>query len=57
MKKYIVALIMFMGVCSFSVSAKNDVRSYLVKDILQTEQAKQILGEDISFYFEDTKSP
>ncbi|AGH79970.1 excinuclease ATPase subunit [Psychromonas sp. CNPT3] len=51
------AVLIFMGVCAFPVSAKDDVRSYLVDDILKTEQAKQILGDEISFYFGTQKHP
>lgn len=40
-----------------SVQARDDIRDYVVADVLATEKAKEILGEDIRFYFGNQKHP
>lgn len=39
--------------CATSALARDDIREFSIADALATEQAKNILGDDIKFYFGD----
>lgn len=39
--------------CATSALARDDIRDYSIAEALATEQAKNILGDDIKFYFGD----
>ncbi len=39
--------------CATSALARDDIKEFSIADALATEQAKNILGDDIKFYFGD----
>ena len=54
MKKFIPTLsALVLSLCALDASARNDVEDYSIADALSTQQAKDILGTDIQFYFGD----
>ena len=42
---------LLLSICAVNASARDDVRDYSIADALASEQAKNILGTDIQFYF------
>lgn len=44
---------LILSVCALDASARNDVEEYSIADALASQQAKDILGNDIQFYFGD----
>ena len=47
--KFVTALV--ITVCATTASARNDVDNYPIAEIMASEKAKSILGDDIKFYF------
>jgi len=45
--------VLTLSLCAASANARNDVMDYSIADALASEQAKNILGTDIQFYFGD----
>lgn len=48
---------LIISLCATSASARDDIADYSVADALASEQAKNILGTDIKFYFGDQPHP
>lgn len=46
-----------LTLCSMNSFARDDVQEYSIADALATEQAKNILGTDIQFFFGDQAHP
>jgi len=42
-----------LSLCALEASARNEVQDYSIADALASEQAKNILGNNIQFYFGD----
>ncbi|RYY73827.1 MAG: excinuclease ABC subunit A [Gammaproteobacteria bacterium] len=40
-----------LSLCALEASARNDIEDYSIADALASEQAKNILGDNIKFYF------
>lgn len=53
MKLFNLTLGLVLGVCALGASARDDIADYSVADALASEQAKNILGTEIQFYFGD----
>ena len=48
---------LIISLSAASVSARDDIADYSIADALASEQAKNILGSDIKFYFGDQAHP
>lgn len=46
-----------LSLCATTASARDDIVEYSIADALATEQAKNILGTDVKFYFGDQPHP
>lgn len=57
MKKLPLLLTLCLSVASTAATARDDVKSYSVKEALSMEQAKAKLGDNIKFYFGDQAHP
>jgi uncharacterized protein YbjQ (UPF0145 family) len=44
---------LLIGLCAANASARDDIADYSIADALASEQAKNILGTEIQFYFGD----
>lgn len=53
MKLFHLTMGVVLGVCALNASARDDIADYSVADALASEQAKNILGTEIQFYFGD----
>lgn len=53
MNKFLVFIVVTLSLFSSNTYARDDVGSYAIADVLDKEQAKVKLGENISFYFGD----
>ncbi len=42
-----------LSLCAMNASARDEIQDYSIADALATEQAKNILGTEIQFYFGD----
>lgn len=56
MKKSIVGCLLFC-IASAPALARDDVEDYSVKDAMSIEKVKAAIGDDISFYFGNSKHP
>ncbi|HSX50052.1 MAG TPA: heavy metal-binding domain-containing protein [Cellvibrio sp.] len=53
MKLFNLTMGLVLGACALNASARDDIVDYSVADALASEQAKNILGTEIQFYFGD----
>jgi len=44
---------LLISLCAAGASARDDIADYSIADALASEQAKNILGSEITFYFGD----
>lgn len=55
MKTFISLIAITLALTATSAYARDDFRNFSIKDALASEQAKSILGDNVKFYFGDTK--
>jgi hypothetical protein len=51
MKRLFILLLLGLLLVPSAVFARNDIESYSIRDVLELEKSKEILGDDIKFFF------
>ncbi len=51
MKRLFILLLIGLLLVPSAVFARNDIESYSIRDVLELEKSKEILGDDIKFFF------
>jgi len=55
MKKILLSFLLVLSAFSTACYAREDVQAFPIKDILAQEQGKEVLGNDVRFYFGNQK--